>query len=160
MTDNNLSKPFIVVGVDGSESSIDALRWAAAQAKLTNCALRIVSTWQWPASFLFAPEWPLKADPNEQAKRALSEVIENVLGSDPGIEIQQFVFEGHPVPLLVDFAAKAELLVVGCRGRGTFKGMVLGSVSQHCLTHAKCPVVVMRHSLVPSAAISGEKAAS
>ena len=157
MTQNNASQPFIVVGVDGSESSLDALRWAAAQAKLTNRVLKIVSSWHWPASFLLAPEWPLETDPNQRAKESLADVIEKVLGPAPGIEIEQFVFEGHPVPLLVDFAADADLLVVGSRGHGAFTGMMIGSVSQHCLTHAKCPVVVVRHDCVaPSAGSKDE----
>jgi nucleotide-binding universal stress UspA family protein len=146
MAQNNERDGFIVVGVDGSESSLDALRWAADQAKMTRRTLKVVSTWEWPTTFAWAPAWPQGLDLDLQAKEALAGVVTKILGAEPEIKVEQFACEGHPAPILLDFADKADLLVVGCRGHGAFAGMLLGSVSEHCATHAPCPVVVVRHS--------------
>jgi nucleotide-binding universal stress UspA family protein len=71
--------------------------------------------------------------------------VDEVLGSDPGIPLQLTVTEGHPSFVLTETAKGAELLVVGSRGHGAFAGMLLGSVSEYCASHARCPVVVVRH---------------
>jgi len=135
----------IVVGVDGSQSSIDALRWAAGQAKLTGAALEVVAAWEYPTSFGWLPPWPTDYDAEKEAYRALDEIVRPVLADHPGLEIRQTVMEGHPAPVLVKAAEAADLLVVGSRGHGAFAGMLLGSVSEHCASHAACPVVVVRH---------------
>ncbi len=135
----------IVVGVDGSKSSIDALKWAAHQARLTGASLEVITTWEYPTSLGWAPAWPPDWDPGGEAATALAEVVQNVLGTDPGIEVRQQVLEGHPAVALLSAAEHADLLVVGSRGHGAFSGMLLGSVSEHCSTHSPCPVVIIRH---------------
>ena len=134
----------IVVGVDGSESSIDALKWAANQARITDASLEVVTTWEYPNSFGWAPAWPPDWDPGGDATKALAKVLEEVLGTKPDIEVRQVVLEGHAAPALVQRAESADLLVVGSRGHGEFAGMLLGSVSEHCATHSPCPVVIIR----------------
>jgi nucleotide-binding universal stress UspA family protein len=142
-----MGEGFIVVGVDGSEQSIDALHWAARQAKLTGASLRVVSTWHYPVSLGWAPAWPPDWNPAAEAKSALTKVIKEQLGADAGIAVTEEIVEGHPAEVLVALTEKEEpeLLVVGSRGHGAFAGMVLGSVSEYCAEHAQCPVVVVRH---------------
>ncbi len=134
----------IVVGVDGSEPSLDALRWAADQARLTGASLEVITTWEYPTSFGWAPAWPPDWNPGGDSRKALAEVVSNVLGQDTKIDVRQVVLEGHAAPALVNAAQRADLLVVGSRGHGAFAGMLLGSVSEHCATHSPCPVVIVR----------------
>lgn len=134
----------IVVGVDGSESSIDALRWAANQARLVDAALEVVTTWEYPNSFGWAPAWPPDWDPGGDARKALEQVVSEVLGAEPDVEVRRIVLEGHPAPALVHAAKDADMLVVGSRGHGEFTGMLIGSVSEHCATHSPCVVVIVR----------------
>ena len=137
--------PMIVVGVDGSESSKRALRWAADQAKLVGAELVVVTTWEYPPTLGWAPPYPSDFDPNEDARKALTETVNGVLGPDPGVVVRLTVTEGHPAFVLTEAAQGADLLVVGSRGHGAFAGMLLGSVSEYCAAHASCPVVVVRH---------------
>jgi nucleotide-binding universal stress UspA family protein len=135
----------IVVGVDGSDSSRRALRWAADQAKLTGAELTVVTTWEYPPTLGWAPPYPSDFDPNTDAEKAVGETVKAVLGADPGVVVHMTVTEGHPAFVLTAAARGAELLVVGSRGHGAFAGMLLGSVSEYCAAHAPCPVVVVRH---------------
>jgi nucleotide-binding universal stress UspA family protein len=137
--------PVIVVGVDGSEPSKRALRWAADQAKLTGARLNVVTTWEFPPTFGWAPPYPPDFDPDRDARKALQETVEEVLGTDAGVVVDLTVVEGHPAPVLTETAQGAELLVVGSRGHGAFLGLALGSVSEYAASHAPCPVVVVRH---------------
>ncbi|MHB8592874.1 MAG: universal stress protein [Acidimicrobiales bacterium] len=145
MADAQDTHPRIVVGVDGSDSSKEALRWAARQAKLTGAALEVVVTWEYPTSFGWAPPYPADLDLAADARHELDEDVASVLGEHPGIEVRTAVVEGHPAPTLLKMAATADLLVVGSRGHGGFAGLLLGSVGEYCVTHATCPVVVVRH---------------
>ena len=137
--------PRIVVGVDGSEPSTRALQWAAGQAKLTGAQLQVVTTWEYPPTLGWAPPYPSDFDPDQDARKALTETVDRVLGPDPEVAVQLTVTEGHPAFVLTDVARGAQLLVVGSRGHGAFVGMLLGSVSEYCAAHAPCPVVVVRH---------------
>jgi nucleotide-binding universal stress UspA family protein len=139
------SEAFIVVGVDGSEPSRDALRWAARQARLTGATLKVLTSWEIPTSVGWAPVFPLDYDPETLAGRVLDEAILSVLGADPDIVVERVVEEGHPAPVLIAAASGADLLVVGSRGHGAFAGMLLGSVSEHLVSHAPCAVVVVRN---------------
>ncbi|MCL4422703.1 MAG: universal stress protein [Actinobacteria bacterium] len=132
----------IVVGVDGSEQSKAALRWAARQASLTGAALEVITAWELPASWGFSPV-PEHFDPEAEAEKSLKETVTEALGPSPEMEVSLRVIESHPVPALLGAAQGADLLVVGSQGHGGFKGMLLGSVSQHCAAHATCPVVVV-----------------
>jgi len=140
------SRPRIVVGIDGSEPSLDALRWAATQAELTGAQLDVVMTWEYPTSYGWVPPYPEDFDPEADTRKVLEETVRRVLGEQPALELHTRVIEGHPAPSLIEASRGAQLLVVGSRGHGAFVGMVIGSVSEHCVSHSSCPVVVVRHS--------------
>jgi nucleotide-binding universal stress UspA family protein len=144
MEDGGDTDPRIVVGVDGSPPSCEALRWAARQAKLTGASLQVITCWEFPVSYGWAPPYPADFDPAEDARRTLEVTVAEVLGKDPGLAIEMTVAQGHPAPVLLNAGRGASLLVVGSRGHGGFTGMLLGSVSEHCVTHAPCPVTVVR----------------
>jgi nucleotide-binding universal stress UspA family protein len=136
----------IVVGVDGSPASKDALRWAVAEAEAKGASLEAVMTWEMPmASYAYGVPVPSECNLGPESELALLEVIQEVVGEHPAIEVSAVVTEGRPATALLAAAKGADLLVVGSRGHGTVMGVLLGSVSEYCVTHAKCPVVVVRH---------------
>ncbi|MEO8850646.1 MAG: universal stress protein [Allobranchiibius sp.] len=142
-TPDQVVKERIVVGVDGSQASTDALQWAARQATLTGAHLQAVTAWQFPmasSGYLLNVEddW----HPNAQA--LLDKAIDNA-DLPEGLSISRHAIEGHPARVLVEAATGAQLLVIGSRGHGGFTGMLLGSVSVHAVAHAPCPVLVLRH---------------
>jgi nucleotide-binding universal stress UspA family protein len=141
----------IVVGVDGSKASRDALVWAGHQAELTGASLQVIMTWHVPTA-AYGAQIPMPSDYDFMAdsQRELTMVVEQVLGERPDIGVSMVVVEGHPANKLIEASVGAELLVVGSRGHGAFAGMLLGSVSEHCVAHASCPVVVVRHSPHPA----------
>jgi nucleotide-binding universal stress UspA family protein len=136
----------IVVGIDGSEGSLAALRWAADEARLRHARLEVVVSWQYPALSTI-PAFgvlPPAEEMSEEAKRGLAALLHDEgLADDPSLEVVEAVVQGPAGAALLDAAADADLLVVGSRGHGGFTGLVLGSVSQQCVTHAPCPVVVV-----------------
>jgi nucleotide-binding universal stress UspA family protein len=135
----------IVVGVDGSQSSLAALRWAVRQAELTGAPLEIVSAWEWPVSYSgWETPLPPDYDPADEARRQLDQTVSAVLTPDDAIEVRRSVIEGHAAPVLEALSKTADLVVVGNHGHGEFVRMLLGSVSEHCVTHCHCPVVVTR----------------
>lgn len=133
----------IVVGTDGSASSVLALEWAVRQAEFTGCALRIVATWEWPAGYGFSAI-PEDWRPVEDLEKVLEPIVAKLRAEHPNVEISEKFIEGHPAPVLVDESRGASLLVVGSRGLGAFAGMLIGSTSKHCVTSAHCPVAVIR----------------
>ena len=134
----------IVVGVDGSKPSRDALAWAARQAALTSAPLTVITTWSFPTSYGYPVAWPTDVDFAADAKSELEASIHDVLGPDPSVRVTASVVEGHPSLVLVDASKSAALIVVGSRGHGEFTGMLLGSVGEFVSTHAHCPVVIIR----------------
>jgi len=145
----------IVVGIDGSEDSKDALRWAARQAELTATTLTAVTAWQLPVSFGTVWQMPAtygkshdlsQVDFAADAKKTLDATLEEVLGADAHVSVTPQLVSGRAAPVLIEASRHAALLVVGRSGHGGFAGMLIGSVSQHCVSHAACPVVVVRHS--------------
>lgn len=134
----------IVVGVDGSPASIDALRWASRQASLTGADVKAVFAWEYPYA---AGGYPIAAqvDWPANAQTVLDIAVAEAFDSKPESVARQIV-EGHPAKVLIDASAGAELLVVGSRGHGGFAGMLLGSVSEQVAAHALCPVLVIRHA--------------
>jgi nucleotide-binding universal stress UspA family protein len=136
----------IVVGVDGSDCSIAALRWAAEQARITSHKLRAVTTWEWPNLYGDAVIWPADMSLEESAKDILRESVEKVLGADGADGVEMVVLEGHPSVVLREESTRAELLVVGSRGHGEFVGILIGSVSEFLATHASCPLVIVRYA--------------
>ena len=131
--------PVIVVGVDGSPSSKDALRWAARYAELTGAAVHALIAWQLPEIYGYTPR-----DFEGDARQTLTRAIEDALGPGASGKLTLHVVEASPAAALIGMCRDAQLLVVGSRGHGAFTGMLLGSVSQHCVQHACCPVVVVR----------------
>jgi nucleotide-binding universal stress UspA family protein len=134
----------IVVGVDGSEGSKDALRWAARQAGFTGATLEVVTGWEYPAFYGWAPAIPDDLDYGEFAARAQAETLDEVFGTDRPAGLETRVVSGHPALAVVEASEGAELLVVGSRGYGGFADALLGSVSTYCVHHAHCPVTVIR----------------
>ena len=134
----------IVVGIDGSSSSDDAVEWAANQAKLTGSNLEVLSAWEWPASYGWAVPIPSDFDPRVEATNQVDRVVKGVRDEFPDVAIHTHVVEGHPAPTLVEASHEADLLVVGSSGHGEFTGMLLGSVSDYVAHHAHCPVVILR----------------
>ncbi len=133
----------IVVGIDGSQSSLVALEWAIDYAERCGGNLDVLMTWEWPTAFGWST-LPNGFDPAHDAETLLIKVLEPIREAHPGIHIEATVKEGHPAPLLVKASLGADLLVVGSRGHGGFVGMLLGSVSEHCVANAHCPVMVVR----------------
>ena len=139
----------IVAGVDGSASSLTAMRWAVRQAELTGAAVDAVIAWHYPvaaAGYGWAPTGMDQTyDFKEIAEKLLADALSNAVDPASDVSVRSFVVEGVPAQVLVDAAAGADLLVVGSRGHGGLAEALLGSVSQHCVQHAKCPVVVIRN---------------
>jgi nucleotide-binding universal stress UspA family protein len=145
-----------IVGVDGSEASIDALRWAVTEAKAHEgsnvCAVLV---WEVPYGGLAtnlaqgAYGLPNKALLEEDASLRLQNCIEAV-GDTPAVEVRAEVHEGQPASVLLELSHKADLIVVGSRGHGGFASLLLGSVSAQVVQHAHCSVVVIRPPTEPS----------
>ena len=139
--------PRIVAGVDGSPSSINALRWAIRHAELTGTTIDAVIAWEFPMAASGMGWAPVSGigdtDYSELASKELSAAVDEV-NPPPGVTVHQIVVEGNPVQVLLDAAKDADLLVLGNRGHGGFADALIGSVSVRCLHHASCPVVVVR----------------
>jgi nucleotide-binding universal stress UspA family protein len=134
----------IVVGVDGSPPSIRALRWAVRQAELTGAEVEAVTVWSYPSGYGFAAVSDGAVDFEGDAGKVLVDALAEVSDIAPDVVIEPSVVHGHAADVLVREAKDADLLVVGSGGHGGFTGMLLGSVSQHCVQHAGCPVLVVR----------------
>jgi nucleotide-binding universal stress UspA family protein len=114
------------------------------QAQLTGAPLEAVSAWEWPASYSgWETPLPPGYDPADEARRQLDKAVSAVLAPGDAIEVRRSVIEGHAAPVLEALSKTADLVVVGSDGHGEFVGMLLGSVSEHCVTHCLCPVVVI-----------------
>ncbi|MCW2540525.1 MAG: Universal stress protein [Frankiales bacterium] len=133
--------PVIVVGVDGSDSSRGAMRWAAHQAKLTGSQLRAVASWRWPN---YITRIPPGVDLQAETERMLGEVVTSELTGYPTVPVSQVVIDGPAGPALLAHAGDASLLVVGAQGRAAYPGMLIGSVAEYCVRFGHCPVVVVR----------------
>ncbi|MEE1786682.1 universal stress protein [Streptomyces sp. SP17BM10] len=137
----------VIVGVDGSEQSRRALRWAVRQAWLTGARLEAVLAWEPPFSGTGGSVTADgQRDLQDVAAKVLAESLERTVGTDPPVEITARAQEGTPAQVLLTAAAEEDvtLLVVGSRGLGGFTGALLGSVSQYCAQHAPCPVTIVR----------------
>jgi nucleotide-binding universal stress UspA family protein len=135
-----MASKVLALGVDGSEGSLRALRWALQEARLRGTRLRAVLAW----SYLDQP--PDTFDPaygEDDARQQLDEALAKVAADANGVEIERVVVNDLPARALLDAGRDADLLVVGARGLGGFKGLLLGSVSQQVAQQARCPVVVV-----------------
>jgi nucleotide-binding universal stress UspA family protein len=137
----------VLVGVDGSASSHKALTWAADEAATHGAELIVMNVWEHtllpPAGSVSVSERYVP-DPSQRTAEDLLKEIKEVLGEDPPVLVQPLVKQGNPAKVLIEQSADAQLLVVGTRGHGGFRGLVLGSVSQHVASYAKCSVAVVR----------------
>lgn len=138
----------IVVGADGSASAGVALRWAVQQAELTGGSVDAVTAWQYPAAYGGYGMAPFGSsdefDFASWAEKALAEQVAAAVPGDSTVRVRTQVAEGSPARVLLAASEGADLLVVGSRGHGGFAEALLGSVAQHCIHHARCPVVVIR----------------
>ncbi|OLT06857.1 universal stress protein UspA [Kocuria sp. CNJ-770] len=132
----------VVVGVDGSEQSVEALRWAARIAPALGASVRVVGAWDYPPEY--AGYVPLGSDNfDEITHKRVDKAIQQAFGEDVPEGLTTTVEFGHPSKVLVRESEDAAMLVVGRRGHGGFRGLLLGSVSAACVSHASCPVLVI-----------------
>jgi nucleotide-binding universal stress UspA family protein len=132
----------IIVGVDGSKHSREALGWAVRQARITDARLDVIGVWSWASTWGYVPMGD--SDPIAATGQMLDETIAAEVEPRDLPRVHRHVLEGAPAQVLMEAAVGADLLVVGSRGHGELAGMLIGSVSQHLVTHAPCPVVVVR----------------
>jgi nucleotide-binding universal stress UspA family protein len=145
----------IVVGVDPSDESKEALHWALEEARLRGARLVALHAWSVPPTPIVVDVVPvpppidlpaLIVELRTASETLLDVVVEEVVGEDAGVEVERVSVEGLPASTLMEAARDADLLVVGSRGHGGFAGLLLGSVSLQGATHAPCPVVIHRRA--------------
>lgn len=141
----------VVVGVDGSDGPLAALEWAVSEARLRGMDLHLVMAWQQPQYYGTSNGWALGMDPSGDSTTILAQAAETEIsraGNEARlghkVAVTWEAVEGHPAEVLVRTGEDAAMLVVGSRGHGGFVGALLGSVSQHVISHARCPVVLVR----------------
>lgn len=142
----------IVVGVDGSQDSLAALRYALRLARESGATVRAVSAWRVPT---LAYEGPVgirdfSVELAEGAETTVDEALASVADAVDGVSVQRVIREGEPGRVLVEEAEGATQLVVGSHGHGAVGELVLGSVSHYCCRHARCPVTVIPHGCPPT----------
>ena len=140
----------IVVGVDGSEESKHALRWAARLAASLDARIDVISAWQYPTYYGWGA-YPLEWNPGADMEKQLTATVDEVFGEKRPQAIRLFVQEGSAAHILIQEAHGALMVVVGSRGHGGFTGLLLGSVSSAVAEHASCPVLVVHGDEVPPA---------
>jgi nucleotide-binding universal stress UspA family protein len=145
----------IVVGVDGSEGGAAALEFAAGEAAFRGARLRIVSAWQVPVAAygnVYAP--PLDAATLDAFRVRAEQVADEAFAAakklQPSLEGEALAVQGQPADVLFAQGADAKLIVVGRRGLGGFRSLLLGSVSQQVVQYATCPVVVVNQPATDS----------
>jgi nucleotide-binding universal stress UspA family protein len=140
-TDTEVVRPLIVVGIDGSPESLKATDWAVGQARATGGTLELMIVWARPMSYGL----PLVVggyNPEQEARNIVEKAASDI--DLPAAQLRTSVVNGAPAVVLVERSNSVDLLVLGSRGHGGFTEMLLGSVSDHCVHHANCPVVIVR----------------
>jgi nucleotide-binding universal stress UspA family protein len=132
----------IVVGVDGSEHGNAALRWAVDEAKVHESEVIAVFAWQLP--FVGIPDAFDRDEMEMICRTFVADAVETVVRDTP-VPITKLVAEGDVRASLIEAAKNADMLVLGSRGRRGFAALKLGSVSQECVQHVACPVVIIKH---------------
>jgi nucleotide-binding universal stress UspA family protein len=139
----------IVVGVDGSRHSEEALRWAAHLAVIFGARLEAVAAWEYPPAYgwppLVSPDW----NPGHDMEKVVGDTMRAVFGDQSPAGVHLRVAEGGAAKVLLDACEGATMLVVGSRGHGGFAGMLLGSVSANVAEHASCPVLIVHGDQAP-----------
>jgi nucleotide-binding universal stress UspA family protein len=139
------SAPLVVVGVDGSSCSNEALSFAIDEARMRKAGLRIVTAWNVPA-LAYSSGYSPGVDPGvfeADAKTTSAAALERARGLAADLEIDAITPNAPAAGGLLDAAEGAELLVVGSRGHGGFANLLLGSVGQHLAQHAPCPITII-----------------
>jgi nucleotide-binding universal stress UspA family protein len=136
------SEARIVVGVDGSGHSLQALRWGARLAAMFGARVDAVAAWDFPAAYGWSAV-PSDWDPEQDMRHVLDDSVRAVFGDQPPAGLRREVLEGGAAKVLLDASQGAVMLVVGSRGHGGFAGLLLGSVSANVAEHASCPVLVI-----------------
>lgn len=142
----------VVVGVDGSETSSQALAWAVDEARRRSAHLHLVHAWIWPLMNVPlgpAPGAPEGAGFRGEAEKILADASAEATRLAPDVPHTAELIDGAPAQVLVRVSRDADLLVVGSRGLGGFTGMLLGSSALSAASHASCPVAVVRGTLAP-----------
>lgn len=138
----------VVVGVDGSPASKNALEFGVEEAAVRGARLRVVCAWHLPPE-LFAGGWAPAGDMldsfRQGAEANVREAVEVATRLQPSLECEGVAIEGQPAEVLLQEATEASLVVVGNRGRGGFSSLLLGSVSHQVVHHSRCPVIVIPH---------------
>ncbi|MDT0168837.1 universal stress protein [Pseudarthrobacter sp. BRE9] len=132
----------IVVGVDGSEASLEALRQAQRLATPLGAKVQGIACWEYPQVYSGYVMMGIEGF-EEGARRILDEAMEQVFGADMPANVTSTLVRGHPREALIDASREADMIVVGRRGHGGFGGLLLGSVSSAIVAHAHCPVLVV-----------------
>ena len=146
MSGEDGGQELVVVGVDGSAESVAALRWAARYATATGARVRALLAWHYPGAAGGPPIEKAPAAIHEQTDAQMHEALDAAIAKagQEAAGVERGTTYGHPAQALIEASNEADLLVVGRHGHGAFTGMLLGSVSIHCVTGAHCPVVVIR----------------
>jgi nucleotide-binding universal stress UspA family protein len=138
----------VIVGVDGSSASVAALAWAARYAEATGADLIAMLAWHYPSVAGGPPVGVAPEAVTSQVEKSRYDILDKAIGDAcagrPSVRVQRKVVYGHPAQALIDESKDASLLVVGSKGYGGFRGMMLGSISTHCVSHASCPVTVVK----------------
>ena len=137
----------IIVGVDGSDYSKEALREGALLAQALDAPLEAIACWQDPSVYATSYGYIPELDPEAfraDSQRMLEDTLEEVFGQNRPANLSTRLLHGRPAELLVDESKNARMLVLGRRGVGGVLGMILGSVSSALVSHAHCPVVIVR----------------
>jgi|HubBroStandDraft_1064217.scaffolds.fasta_scaffold229803_2 nucleotide-binding universal stress UspA family protein len=144
----------IVVGVDGSEASVEALQFAIEEARSQGAEVKAIKVWNVPP-LAYGAGWSVPVEAGDYARIAENELdatLADARVAAPGVTLTPIVREGQPADILCDEASGADLLVVGSRGLGGFRGLLLGSVGQQCANHSRCPVVIIPHDRAKASA--------
>lgn len=140
----------IVVGMDESEGAAHALRWAVCEGAGRDWQVRAVLAWSFLDQHQLEATETFDPDYNEQvARETLAAVVERAVGAEAAAGIEQEIVCDLAAGALIERSADADLLVVGARGLGGFKSLLLGSVGSQCLHHAHCPVAIVRADIDP-----------
>jgi nucleotide-binding universal stress UspA family protein len=139
----------IVVGIDGSDVSKDALRWAVEDARARGAEVVALHAYEVSVPTTDAvPTAPvdlpaLVAEVHEDAEQFVAKIVDEVVGNSVSVAVAPIAVEDTPARALLDASRDADLLVVGSHGHG-LSGLLLGSVSLECAQHAACPVLIYR----------------
>lgn len=132
----------IIVGVDGSAASVEALRQAQVLADPMNAEIEAIACWEFPQMYDGYVIMGIEGF-EESARKTLDEAVMAAFGPESPANVRTRLVQGEPKSSLIEASKKADMLIVGRRGRGTFGGLHLGSVSSSSIAHAKCPVLVV-----------------